>query len=281
MLEVFTSVGAERFTLTWRNMKGEVVRLRKFWTLRYIHQMLPELLSEAGRDHHNLFIRPYYRGTSLIQLDDLTDERAAELIPMCFLTLKTSAAKSQAWIAIPASGDAEGDKDVRRRVKKAVRSDPMASGSVRVAGSRNFKPDYAPGRTGEKEFPVVSITHAAPGRITTREALEGQGLLVPAPPGSSMLPRASGRRSARWPDYQRCLDNAPLRMDGTARDRSLADFTWCKLAMELFRRSEEETAAELIRVSAKAQEKGEVYAKATAGAAARALARSERAQARA
>ena len=163
-------------------------------------QMLPELLSEAGRDHHNLFIRPYCRGTSLIQLDDLTDERAAELIPMCFLTLKTSTAKSQAWIAIPASGDAEGDKDLRRRVKKAVRSDPMASGSVRVAGSRNFKPDYAPGRTGEKEFPVVTITHAAPGRITTREALEGQGLVVPAPPGpfyASPRERAEKRAVAR------------------------------------------------------------------------------------
>ena len=254
----------------------------KFWTPPYIRRVLPELLSEAGRDHHNLFIRPYCRRTSLIQLDDLTDARAAELTPMCFLTLKTSATKSQAWIAIPASGDADGDKDLRRRVKKAAHSDPMASGSVRVAGSRNFKPAYAPERTGEKDFPVVTITHAASGRITTREILEGQGLLAPPPAGCSlMLPRATGRRSDRWPDYQRCLDNAPLRMDGKARDRSLADVTWCKLAMELFRRSEEETAAELIRVSAKAQEKGEAYAKATARAAAQALASSERAKARA
>jgi hypothetical protein len=210
----------------------------KFWTPPYIRRVLPELLSEAGRDHHNLFIRPYCRRTSLIQIDDLTDARAAELTPMCFLTLKTSATKSQAWIAIPASGDADGDKGLRRRVKKAAHSDPMASGSVRVAGSRNFKPAYAPGRTGEKEFPVVTITHAAPGGITTRAMLEGQGLLAPLPPGPFMLPRVIGRRSDRWPDYQRCLDHAPLRMDGKARDRSLADFFFCKLAMELFRRSE-------------------------------------------
>ena len=144
MLELFTSIGAERFTLTWRNIAGNVVRLRKFWTPRYTHRMLPELLAEAGRDHYNLFIRPYCRSTSLIQLDDLTDERAAQLALLCFLTLKTSPAKSQAWIALSATGDANADREFRRRVKKAAKSDPMASGSVRVAGSRNFKPDYAP-----------------------------------------------------------------------------------------------------------------------------------------
>ena len=52
-------------------------------------------------------------------------------------------------------------------------------------------------------------------------------------------------------------------------------------ASPLFRRSEEETAAELICVSAKAQEKGEAYAKTTASAAAQALASSKRAKARA
>lgn len=277
MLALFQSVGAGHFVLTWRNMDGKVVQLRKFWQPFYIDRMAPELLAKAARNRLNLFLRPYSDSSSLIQLDDLTDARAAELSPLCFLTLKTSPAKSQAWIAIAATGDGGEDKDFRRRVKKAAQSDPMASGSVRWAGGRNFKPAYNPEKTGETDFPLVTITHAAPGRITTRETLEGQGLVAPAAPVPLMLPaRAAGPKG--WPDYAKALAGAPLRMDGKARDRSLADFVWCKIAMERFGHGEHETADRLMEVSAKAKEKGRGYADETALAAAQALTRNRAGQ---
>jgi hypothetical protein len=56
-----------------------------------------------------------------------------------------------------------------------------------------------------------------------------------------------------WPDYQRSLRGAPLKSDGTP-DRSLADFMWCKWAIQRGH-SIEETADKLAEVSAKAQER--------------------------
>ena len=64
---------------------------------------------------------------------------------------------------------------------------------------------------------------------------------------------AAGRQ---WPNYQQALRGAPLKGDGT-RDRSLADFMWCKWAAERGW-SVEETAEKLAEVSAKARERIQV-----------------------
>jgi hypothetical protein len=104
------------------------------WSVPYIHRMLPELLTEAERDRLNLSVRPY-SSASLIQLDDLPPEHAAELEAFSFMTLQTSTARAQAWISMPATGNPDDDRDFRRRVKKAARADPMASGSVRIAAA--------------------------------------------------------------------------------------------------------------------------------------------------
>ena len=61
--------------------------------------------------------------------------------------------------------------------------------------------------------------------------------------------QASGRWY--WPDYQQSLRGAPLKGDGTP-DRSLADFMWCKWAIQRGH-SIEATAQKLSEVSAKAQ----------------------------
>jgi hypothetical protein len=90
--------------------------------------------------------------------------------------------------------------------------------------------------------------------------------LLAAPPlAPASVPRAEpAARAARgryWPDYQQALRGAPLKGDGT-RDRSLADFMFCKWAAERVW-SIEETAAKLAEVSAKAQER--IQLKADAG----------------
>ena len=73
--DLFESVGANRFSLTWRTMDEQIARVRKHWSSAYIRRQLPRLLAEAERNQLNLFIRPYATATSLIQLDDLTPER--------------------------------------------------------------------------------------------------------------------------------------------------------------------------------------------------------------
>jgi hypothetical protein len=205
MLALFESVGADRFSLTWRTMDEQIARVRKHWRTDYIRRQLPGLLAEAERDRLNLFIRPYATRTSLLQLDDLTPERAGELAPLSFVTLQTSPGKAQAWIAVPSTGNDDDDRDFRRRVKKAAHSDPMASGSVRLAGSLNFKPKYVP------DFPRVTVTHAAPGRIVTPEALHAVGLVASPEPPPAVLPAAGHHfgRSRTWPDYEQCLAGAP------------------------------------------------------------------------
>lgn len=121
----------------------------------------------------------------------------------------------------------------------------------------------------------VAVTHAAPGRMTSREQLQQLGL-VAAPdivPGRGRVPlRGSGGRS--WPDYHDYLAGAPRNSAGDGPDRSRADFMWCKWAIERGW-SVDEVAAQLMEISTKAQEKnhGEAYAGKTAQRATAAAAR--------
>ena len=139
-------------------------------------------------------------------------------------------------------------------LKKGTGADLNASGSVRMAGTFNYKRDYAP------NFPRVAIEEARPDRIVTRAELEGRGL-VATPPPKPEAPASPLRCSDRphrlaWPSYERCLDEALNR----GRKRSSADFTFCCIAIDHFKRTPEETAAQLMEVSTKARENGEAYA---------------------
>ena len=64
-----------------------------------------------------------------------------------------------------------------RRVRNAVGgNDKSSSHATRLAGSENFKEKYI------GDFPVVTITESAPGRIVTPAQLEALGLLaLPVP----------------------------------------------------------------------------------------------------
>ena len=173
MLDSFASVGADRFVLTWRTLQDEDIPVRKHWSAGYIRRNLPQLLAEAERRQLSVIIRPSSPRGFFLQLDDLNPEILERVRPVALLMLATSPGKAQAWLFVEGKGDTDADRDFRRRVKKACAADLMASGAVRLAGSLNFKPKYAP------NFPCVVITHASPGRMTSRERLGELGLVAP------------------------------------------------------------------------------------------------------
>ena len=170
-----------------------------------------------------------------------------------------------------------------RRLCKGAGADISASGATRVAGTTNYKRKYEP------NFPTVKMVDAVPGRIVTQAQLDSLGLLAPPEPAPAVIPlRSRRKRSAAegertWPDYERCVSGAPPSKEGDGPDRSMADFFWCMLAAQRGW-SIEETANELMEVSAKAQERArlrdEGYALITAQNAAAAATRGRQTGAR-
>jgi hypothetical protein len=261
MLDAFASVGATQFDLTTTSRSGAKESFRRGVKLAELSHALPSMLDSATRQQRNIIVRPHGLGVSFVQLDDLTGDMLAQLAPAVFLILKTSPANFQAWVAIAGAED----KDFARRLRKGTGADATASGATRVAGSLNFKDKYAP------DFPRVVIEKAQRGRKATAAELDQLGLVAaPEPPAparySPARPRIEGEPRA-WPDYARCVDGAPLNGDKNGPDISRADFLWCKIASQ-WGWSVDATAARLMELSRKAQERGngEAYALRTARA---------------
>lgn len=253
MLEVFDSVGAERFSLTITDMDGKMTDYRSNCTKGILRQHLSYILFFSSQGKKNVIIRPHASEVSLIQLDDLSASAVESLRELASLSIATSCGNFQAWIA------ARGvDQQFVKSVRLGTGADPSASGATRIAGSYNFKKKYQP------NFPLVQIERAAGGRIVDRSQLEpfsqnAEPVSIPR----QLPPRhASSSRPRRFPLYHVALDKAPRRKDGSP-DRSKADFFWCYLAAK-WGWSVSEIAAELMRVSTKAQEKGLAYATLTA-----------------
>lgn len=85
-------------------------------------------------------------------------------------------------------------------------------------------------------------------------------LLAPPEPVRAPL-RVSTSRS--WPDYERCVQGAPLNHSQTAPDVSRADFMWALMCAQRGH-CIEEIAARLMDLSPKAKDNGERYARVTA-----------------
>jgi hypothetical protein len=306
MLNLFQSVGTQRFHVTLIDIDGHQIprgalldyahsspalrslvgpraaEVSGYMPNRHISELrraIGPLLEEATRRQHNVIIRPIATRAAFVQLDDPPPESMERLRHAAFLIHRTSAKGHQVWLAL----DEKPDLDFKRRLKKGAGADIMATGATRIAGSVNFKSSYAP------NFPRVEIVHAAPGQVTTRAALESLSILAepkpqrPAPVRVSLV--SSGVR--KWPSYRKCLEHplTPRNQKGDGPDRSRADFTWCKTALEWGIRSgrpwsEEEVAARLMLESEKAHERGQDYALQTARSAAAAV-RRESGQARA
>lgn len=257
MLDTFASVGATQFDLTHIDIDGDK---RGFRPLQSIHQLknsLPKLFPGATARQNNIIIRPHSETTQLIQLDDLKAESLPRVRDVAFLILQTSPGNHQAWVAVSGLKSAEETKEFTRRLRKGVGADPSASGATRVAGTVNYKRKY------ELNFPEVKIIDAVPGRVATAGAIESIGLLAPVEP-PAVIPIKTHHRNTRpnddrtWPDYERCVAGAPPSKEGDGPDRSMADFFWCMMAAQRGW-SIEETASELLKVSAKAQERARLH----------------------
>ena len=261
MLDIFASVGATHFNVTWTTLQDQPRGSHKGMSLREIVLAMPGILDAATGDPlnpRNVIVRPYdeRRTVWFIQLDDLKAEQLHDLAPRIFLILETSPGNHQAWAAL----QGQHDKEFARRVRKGAGTDKRATGATRVAGSLNYKEKYDPEKTG-KPWPRVAIHTAQPERMTTRKELEELGLVAPKEEFAPFVPaRSSDRPGTGWPDYEISLRRAPLNREGTGPDRSNADLSWAMTAIGFFRRSESDTAAELMKVSAKAQQKGRPYA---------------------
>jgi hypothetical protein len=282
MIDALASVGVGWLDMTVLGYDGQKVRFYDGLPIHWAADELRRVLPPAARQRCSVIVRPIFRETALIQLDDLTSEMLERLRPVAFLGVETSPGNFQAWIALPA---ADKDDDFRHRLCAGTGADLGASGAVRIAGSINFKPKYAP------NFPRVRLVHSAPGRITSRAELESLGVIAPP----ERVPAATGalspadldsmvvkfdfgppkRKPRAWPRYDWCLKGAPVNSEGTGPDRSKADFTWCMRAID-WGWSVEETAERLSELSEKAQGRNDDYALKTARSAAEAVERNRR-----
>jgi hypothetical protein len=170
MFEIFTSVGATHFDVTFLDIEGKKRGFRASQTIRQVTNSLPLLLPGLNERRNSLIVRPHSGSATLIQLDDLSRETLAPLRDVAFLALETSPGNYQAWVAVSDVVDA---KELARRLRKGTHADLTASGATRVAGTLNFKRKYEP------DFPSVAITEASPGRIVTAGQLQSLGLVAP------------------------------------------------------------------------------------------------------
>lgn len=269
MIDAFASVGAKVFDVTITDDKGDPVEglQRRHESLYELRRRIARDLQDGERNRHNVIIRPRSTTALLVQLDDFTPEKAAQIEPYAFMTICTSPGNGQVWLAVsdgPKESDKEAAKQFRIRARRGAGSDKSATGATRIAGSLNFKPEYAPA------FPRVEITRLHAGATTTVAALEQAGLLAeaeqPQPPASIPLEKTppparpgrnvTGRNAWWWPDYDQLLRNqtaAHRKPDGSP-DRSKADYFFARLAAKNGH-SMAAIAQRLYQVSPRAQER--------------------------
>jgi hypothetical protein len=252
MVEVFASIGAAHFDVTMTHIDETKRMFRPGQTVEQLCQSLPFLMKNAPARKNNIIIRPRVEAATCIQLDDLDAAKAARIAPAAFLTLQTSPGNFQSWVAVKAA-----PLGTTARLRRGIGADLNASGATRVAGTFNFKMAYAP------HFPIVRVAAEQLGHVATMAELEALGVLAPELPRVQIeTPTGDRRAASRWPNYQRCIEGAPIGPSGNP-SRTAADFVFCKIALS-WRHSIEATARELMRVSTKAQENGEGYALQTA-----------------
>jgi RepB DNA-primase from phage plasmid len=254
MLAAFESVGARSFEVTFTDIKGDKTGYQPYRSVEDLRRTITKALHAANQVQQNYIIRPRLKQPQLVQLDDLDMIKAGRLSSHAFMVLQTSPGNFQAWLAVSdGPNDKTGKEDLARRLRKGAGVDKYASGATRISGSVNFKTKYAP------EFPLVTLSQVNAGHVATIAELDAAGIV--APKDEPLQPRSAAHRNLsagrptqkKWPSYQMCLDGAPLNQNKTGPDTSLADFTWCRTAIE-WGWGVEATATRLHELSAKAKE---------------------------
>lgn len=252
MLCLFASVGAHHFDVTLKNERSGKTIFDRGRTINGLITSLPSLLSRAVLEQIDIIIRPL-SNTPLIQLDDLTPTNIERVKEFAFAIIETSRGNFQVWLAVT-----DANEETARRLKKATGADATASGAVRVCGTKNRKPKYAP------NFPTVRVIESQPGRTTTQTELRAGGFLNEAEEPKTTPPRAPRFFQSRaWPDYARCLRDAPTRNRSEEKDTSRADWQFALIAADRGFTAQE-IAAEIMNLSEKAKQEGQRYAERTA-----------------
>ena len=232
MLDIFASVGAERFHVTWTNADGNPRRSRSLrsslrslggplpqpenedW-LDAIHiarigaadlnRTLPALLETAAADQLNLNLRPYADAAWFIQLDDISADTLARCSPAMFLQIETSPGNHQAWLALRG----RHDRELACRVRRGAGTDITASGATKIAGIPELQGQVRAGLSARHD-PCCSIPAASPASMSSiglalsrrRKHLRLPPLPGPvhtAPTNGRAMPCASTRRRAIAP----------------------------------------------------------------------------------
>jgi len=263
MFSAFESVGVRSFEVTFTDIEGEKTGYRLPRPVEELRRTITKALHAATETKTNYIIRPIFTTPQLVQLDDLDAMKAERVAAYAFMVLQTSPGNFQAWLAVSdGPNDKTAKEDLARRLRKGAGVDKYASGATRISGSVNFKRKYAPG------FPLVTLSQVNAGHTVTTAELDAAGMVAPKDEPRQPRPAVHQNLSAgrptrkKWPSYQMCLDGAPLNQNKTGPDTSLADFTWCRTAIE-WGWSVEATASRLHELSAKAKE-WEPYAMLTA-----------------
>ena len=142
MIDIFASVGATRFEVTWTNANGDPRKYEKSVSLVDLKRRLPAILDGATANQRNIIVRPHGDGVTFIQLDDLKADQLARVAPAVFLTLEGFARKFSGRAGCDA-GAAEGqgfcapvqERRRRRRDRErrnARRWQPQFQGQVRA-----------------------------------------------------------------------------------------------------------------------------------------------------
>ena len=279
MVDLFRQSGADCFDVTLTNSSGDKIRYRPNLTTAEVCHKIPQSLELSSKRKENIIIRPRDSGQKVffVQLDDLTLEKVQKVEAISFMTIETSPNNYQAWVAVSTEPQTD-EKEVARNLRKTAGADLTASGATRLAGTQNFKEKYAP------HYPAITIRSYEAGLVVSVQELKAKDLLTTPTPQTSPTPRPIRRNSytyqnekkpSRFPDYGKCLQNAPPNSEGNGLDTSRADFTWCMIAID-WGWSIGETAQQLLlerNSSTKRQRDGERYAMMTAQRAAEAVAR--------
>ena len=157
-----------------------------------------------------------------IHLDDLDQTRFERLRPWGALGFETSPDRYQIFVFVTA--DKPVAEAIKKRLVRGINSDKGANGMFRVPGSRNFK------RT--RGGCDVRLIFATFGDSWSPEKLEASGLLAPPEPAPPPRPRpVSNNGHWKFPDYERCIRDAPLKDTG-GPDYSAADLAWANISRE-------------------------------------------------
>jgi len=270
-VNLFLSVGVEKFAATMlQDAKpiGKRVTLYEHFGNNEVLRSIPSLVNRNWTFAESLILRPVC--SHLIQLDDCDLESIERLRPFAFSIVETSSGNYQVWLALPAETNKDERDQIRSQLFKVLEGiDKSASGAMRWPGSINHKAD-------RNSF-CVRIVEGNLGRFVTPAELDAAGLFTPLAT-TGQVSRQSVQHHQfpgghlQWPDYERCLREAPIKGDGLP-DRSKADNSWCILALG---RGWSETAVEskLCELSEKARVRAD-YARLTVTYAASIVARSE------